>query len=129
MSKSSGIFSINIEKETKKNKNYRKVLYTDKYQQLVVMSLNPREDIPFETHTGVQYIKIESGKGFIKQDFGNGKIVKTQLKDGISIVIPFKAGHYITNIDKKIPLKLYSVYSPPQHCHGTIDKRQPDGIM
>jgi mannose-6-phosphate isomerase-like protein (cupin superfamily) len=89
------------------------------------MSLNPMEDIPLEKHNGTQFIRIESGAGFVKHN-KNGIIYKIQLKDGISINIPPKTKHYITNTSKKKPLKLYSLYSPPQHKHGIINKRQTD---
>lgn len=118
------IFSIDIEKETIKNKHYRKVLYTDKYQQLVVMSLEPGEDLPLEVHNGSQFIRVESGRGYVKQ-YNGKQTYKTLLKDGISIDIPPNVKHYITNTSKTEPLKMYSVYSPPEHKPKTVNKRQP----
>lgn len=113
------MFSINIERETLKNTYYRKVLSTNKFQQLVVMSLKPGEDIPLESHDGSQFIRIESGRGIAKTNKKN-----TRLKDGMSIIIPPNTKHYIKNTTKK-PLKLYSVYSPPQHPKETKQRRQP----
>ena len=111
---------FNIEKETLKNKNYRKVVYTDKYQQLVLMSLNPKEYIHLEKHNATQFFRVEKGKGIAKV---GGKDIK--LKDGMSVTVPPNTFHKIINTGRK-PLKLYTIYSPPQHKPGTINKRQPD---
>ena len=110
---------FNIEKETLKNTNYRKVVYTDKYQQLVLMSLNPKEYIHLEKHNATQFFRVEKGKGVAKV---GGKDIK--LKDGVSVTVPPNTFHKIINTGS-VPLKLYTIYSPPQHKPGTVDKRQP----
>ena len=110
---------FNIEKETLKNTNYRKVVYTDKYQQLVLMSLNPKEYIHLEKHNATQFFRVEKGKGIAKV---GGKDIK--LKDGVSVTVPPNTFHKIINTGS-VPLKLYTIYSPPQHKPGTVDKRQP----
>jgi mannose-6-phosphate isomerase-like protein (cupin superfamily) len=112
----------NIEKETLKNNNYRKVLYTVKGKnQLVLMSLNPGEDIPEEVHTNIsQFFRVESGKGYAKIDDK-----RYMLKDGFTIIIPPGSKHYIKNTSKNQKLKMYSIYSPENHLDGKIDKRQP----
>lgn len=112
----------NIEKETIKNKNYMKVLYTVKgNMQLVLMSLNPGEDIPEEIHNNItQFFRIESGMGYAKI---NGK--RYTLKDGFTLIIPPGSKHYIKNTSKTEPLKLYSIYSPEHHPNKKINKRQP----
>ena len=110
---------FNIEKETLKNTNYRKVVYTDKYQQLVLMSLNPKEYIHLEKHNATQFFRVEKGKGIAKV---GGK--KMKLKDGMSVTVPPNTFHKIINTGRA-PLKLYTIYSPPQHKPGTVDKRQP----
>lgn len=114
--------SINIEKETLKNNNYRKVLYTNKYQQLVVMSIQKGEFIPWEIHNGSQFFRIESGKGTAKIKIGKDKYKNVQLKDGQSLIVPPNTKHLIKNtgID---PLKLYTIYSPPQHKDGIVQRR------
>jgi mannose-6-phosphate isomerase-like protein (cupin superfamily) len=111
-------FTINIEKASIKNNNYRKVIYTDTNQQIVLMSLNKGEYIHKEKHNGTQFFRVESGKGVAIID---GK--KIQLKDGISISVPKNIYHEIINTsDQK--LKLYTIYSPPQHKPNEINKRQ-----
>jgi len=112
----------NIEKETLKNKNYRKVLYTvPGKNQLVLMSLKPGEDIPKEIHQHTsQFFRIEKGKGIaIVGD-------KTyRLKDGMSLIIPPNKKHYIKNTSKTEDLKIYTIYSPGVHPPNRVDKRQP----
>ena len=112
----------NIEKDTLKNNNYRKVLYTvPGKNQLVLMSLNPGEDIPEEIHSHIsQFFRVEAGKGYAKID---GK--RYTLKDGFSIIIPPGAKHYIKNTSRTEKLKMYTIYSPDNHPEGRVDKRQP----
>ena len=112
------MYSINIEKETLNNKLYRKELFTvPKQMQLVVMSLEQGEEIPLETHKGSQFVRIESGKGIAKA----GKR-KVQLKDGVSIIIPPNTPHVIYNTGTE-PLKLYAIYTPPEHHIGARQRR------
>ncbi len=108
-------FITNIEKETLENDNFRKVLYTGEYSQLVVMSLLPGEDIGKEVHSDRdQFIRIESGKGIA---FING--IETEIEDDYAVVIPAGAEHNITNTgDTK--MKLYTVYGPAEHRDGVI---------
>jgi len=118
------MFSINIENATMKNKNYRKVLYTDSKQQLVVMCLGVGESIPLEKHNnGSQFFRVEQGSGVAKTFNTSGKkVIKTmRIKDGMSFIIHACTFHEVKNTGKK-PLKLYTIYSPPQHNHGTIQK-------
>ena len=102
-------FVDNIENLTEDNDKYRDILYTGTNMQLTVMYLKPGEDIPKEIHNGEQFIRIEEGRGEIHigayiYDIGPG--------DGI--IIPRFTNHRLVNIGNK-PLKLYSIYSPPQH--------------
>lgn len=118
------VFSFNIERETIKNKNYRKVIDTNKTQQLVLMSLEPGEDIPIEKHSHIsQFLRFEKGKGVVEI----GKPVKKKIRvcDGVSVTIPPGTWHYIKNTSKKDSLRLYSIYSPPEHPPNKINKRQP----
>lgn len=131
------MFHINIEKETLKNKHYRKVIYTDKFQQLVLMSLNAGEFIHLESHKATQFFRIEQGKGiariYIKQINGTNKKKKSQLKtfksvrlnDGKVLIVPPNTKHFVENTGDS-PLKLYTIYSPPQHHKNTLHKRQSD---
>ena len=110
-------YKINIENKTTTNKYYRNVLNTTPQMQLVVMSI--KNDIPMEKHTNItQFIKIEKGTGFIIIDDK-----KYKIKNGDCVVIPPNTLHYIKNTGKE-PLKLYSIYTPPQHKNLHIDKIQ-----
>lgn len=109
----------NLERDTKRNTKYRVVLHTTKQQQLVLMSLEPGEDIPMEVHTDTtQFIRVESGRGVIQ--IGR-KLFK--IRDGFSLVIPAGSSHYVRQIGPD-PLKLYTIYSPPEHPKNRIDIRQ-----
>jgi mannose-6-phosphate isomerase-like protein (cupin superfamily) len=110
-------FVTNIEDDTTSNEYFRKVLFTGPHLQLVVMSIAPGEDIGEETHkTGDQFIRIESGTGeFVIEG------VSHPAKDGDSVVIPEGVKHNVVNVGDK-PLKLYALYSPPEHKPKTVDK-------
>lgn len=110
----------NIEEETLNNTNFRKVLYTGPNSQLVVMSLKPGEDIGLETHQGHdQFIRIDQGEArFIVGD------ETLEGGDGYAIVVPSGAKHNVINIGST-DLKLYTIYSPPEHPDGTVHKTKP----
>lgn len=108
-------FITNIEDETVKNQHYRKVLFTSKNSQLVLMHLQPGEEIGMETHELDQFIRFESGTGKVVLD-GN----EHQVGDGTAVVIPAGTKHNVVNTSKKDGLKLYSIYSPPEHKTGTV---------
>ncbi len=111
-------FKTNIERDTLKNKNFRKVIYTGKNSQLVLMSLNPKEEIGLETHPeNDQFLRFEGGKGRVEID-GN----KYQVKDGDAVVIPAGAKHNVINTSAADELKIYTIYSPPHHKDGIIHK-------
>lgn len=104
----------NIEKQTLENNNFRQVLYTAKNCQLVLMSLKPGEEIGKEIHNLDQFFRIESGKGKAILD-GQEHLVE----DGFAIIIPAGMNHNVINTGDS-DLKLYSIYSPPQHKDGTV---------
>ncbi len=111
-------YKSNIEKETKKNENFRKVLYTSKHSQLVLMTLQPKEEIGSEVHRGNdQFFRIESGNGKAVID---GNVYK--LKDGDAVIVPTGARHNIINTDARKKLKIYTIYSPPHHKDGIVRK-------
>ncbi len=115
-------FIINIEKKSLDNAYFREVLFTGPNSQLVVMSLKPGEDIGMETHGDVdQFIRVEAGNG---KAILNG--AEHSLSDGSAVVIPAGVEHNIVNSSKTEPLKLYSIYSPPEHPHGTIHKNKAE---
>lgn len=111
-------YKSNIEKETLKNKNFRKVLYTSKHSQLVVMSLKPKEEIGMETHPeNDQFLRFEGGTGRVVIDTN-----KYVVKDGDAVVIPAGAKHNVINTSEKKELKLYTIYSPPHHKDQIVRK-------
>ena len=109
-------FSTNIEEATLENSNFRKVLYTSKHSQLVLMSLKPGEDIGMEVHEeNDQFFRFEKGQGKCIID-GN----EYNVGDGVAVVVPSGAQHNIINTSKTDYLKLYTIYSPPHHKNGII---------
>ena len=109
-------FNTNIEKETIENTNFRKVLYTGKHSQLVLMSLKPNEDIGMEVHPdNDQFFRFEKGVGECIID-GN----KYELGDGSVIVVPAGAQHNVINTSETDDLKLYTIYSPAHHKDGIV---------
>lgn len=114
----------NIEKETLENDNFRKVLYTGKNSQLVLMSLLPKEEIGMEVHHNVdQFFRIESGHGRAILDG-----VETEISDGSAIVIPAGTNHNIINDSDAEKMKLYTIYSPPEHIDGVVHATKADAI-
>ena len=105
----------NIEEVTKNNNNFRTVIYTAKNSQLVVMSLTPGEDIGEEVHELDQFIRIEQGTGKTILDG-----VEHAIEDDFAIVIPAGTRHNIINTSNNEDMKLYSVYSPPEHRNGVV---------
>lgn len=117
-------FYSNIEKETLENQNFRKVLYTAKNSQLVLMCLKPHEEIGLETHPeNDQFFRFESGRGMVIID-GNEHIVS----DGIAIVIPAGSKHNVINMGTT-ELKMYTIYSPAHHKDGTIHKTKAHALI
>ncbi len=103
-----------IEKETEENDNFRKVIYTAKNSQLVVMSIQPGDEIGEEVHDLDQFIRIEDGKGkAVLND------IEHEIEDDYALVIPAGVKHNVLNTGDK-PLKLYSIYSPPEHRDGVV---------
>jgi mannose-6-phosphate isomerase-like protein (cupin superfamily) len=111
----------NIEKLSIENDYFRKVLYTAKHSQLVLMSLKPGEDIGAEVHQLDQFIRCEAGEGTAVLDG-----VEHAFSDGFSIVVPSGAMHNIVNTSPDKPMKLYTLYSPPNHRDGVIHKTKEE---
>jgi mannose-6-phosphate isomerase-like protein (cupin superfamily) len=113
----------NIEQVTTKNTNFRQVLFTGKHSQLVVMCLKPGEDIGLETHDHVdQFFRVDQGQGEIMIDG-----VKSVISDGFAVVVPAGSEHNLMNTGD-IDLKLYTIYSPPNHPDGTIHPTHADAM-
>ena len=116
-------FAGNIEKETLKNNYFRKVLFTGKHQQLVVMSLKPREEIGAEVHGHVdQFFRIEQGEAKFVIDNKEEHV----LGDGGAFIVPAGTFHNIINNSKTKKLKLYTIYSPPNHPANTVHKTKEE---
>jgi mannose-6-phosphate isomerase-like protein (cupin superfamily) len=110
----------NIEAIAVRNDDFRKVLYTAKHCQLVVMALKPGEEIGAEVHTLDQFFRIEEGTGEAVLDG-----VRTALNPGYAVLVPAGAKHNIVNTGSA-PLKLYTIYSPPNHRDGVIHHTRAD---
>ncbi len=108
-------FVIDLEKSTIENDDFRRVLYTAKNCQLVLMSLKPGEEIGMEVHTLDQFLRFESGEGKVILDG-----VSHDVSDGFAVVVPAGTNHNVINTSPMEMLKLYTVYAPPEHKDGVI---------
>jgi mannose-6-phosphate isomerase-like protein (cupin superfamily) len=116
-------FVEDIEDMTERNGNFRRVVYTGKHLQLVLMSIRPGEDIGEEVHSDRdQFFRVEKGRGELWID-GH----KTQIKSDFGIVVPAGAKHNVKNTGEK-PLKLYTLYGPPEHKDGTVHATKADAM-
>ena len=107
-------YTTNIEQLSLDNDNFRKVIYTDKNSQLVLMSLLPGEDIGEEVHDVDQFLRVEKGSGTaVLND------IPHDIADGSAIVVPAGTKHNIINGDSG-SMKLYTLYMPPHHRDGTV---------
>jgi len=113
----------NIEKASLENSNFRKVLYTAKNCQLVLMSLAPNEDIGEEVHELDQFLRIESGSGKAILDG-----LEHDIADGSAIVVPAGTKHNIVNTSSNSPMKLYTLYAPPEHMDGVIRSTKAEAM-
>jgi mannose-6-phosphate isomerase-like protein (cupin superfamily) len=117
-------FKSNIEKDTLSNSDFRRVLYTGKNSQLVLMNLRPNEEIGEEVHETIdQFFRFEKGEGIVSIDG-----IKRNVTDGDAVVIPAGARHNVINTSKTTELKLYTIYSPPEHQDGTVRKTKADAL-
>lgn len=115
-------FTTQIEEATVSNTDFRHVIFTGKYCQVVLMSLIPGEEIGMEVHPAVdQFFRFEKG---------NGKVIidgeECAVADGDAVVVPAGANHNVINISQTDELKLYTIYSPPNHPDGTIHKTKAE---
>ena len=109
-------YVVALERETRKNSDFRRVLYTGKHSQLVLMNIKPEEEIGEETHHEVdQFFRFEGGEGKVIIDS-----VEHHVKDGDGVIVPAGAKHNVVNTSKRANLKLYTIYSPPEHRDGVV---------
>ena len=117
-------FAANLEEETRKNEDFRRVLYTGKHSQLVLMCLKPKEDIGMETHDTVdQFFRFEEGEGVVMID-----ATRYTVKDGSGVIVPSGAKHNVINTSGTKKLKLYTIYSPPEHQDNVIRKTKQEAV-
>ncbi len=117
-------YHTNVENETLKNTDYRRVLYTGKHSQLVLMNLKPGEEIGEEVHNHLdQFFRFEEGEGKVVIDEN-----QYFVEDGDAVIVPAGAKHNVVNISKSKDLKLYTIYSPPEHQNGTIRHTKADSL-
>ncbi len=114
-------YIADIEKATLENTDFRRVLYTAKHSQLVLMCLRPGEEIGAEVHSLDQFLRCESGEGKAILDG-----VEHAVSDGTAIVVPAGAEHNIINTSSTEDMKLYTIYSPPEHKDGTVHAAKED---
>jgi mannose-6-phosphate isomerase-like protein (cupin superfamily) len=113
-----------LEKETRKNSNFRRVLYTGKHSQLVLMNLKPGEEIGSEVHEHIdQFFRFDEGEGKIIIDG-----VEHRVKDGDGVIVPAGAKHNVINTSKNLDLKLYTIYSPPEHQDGVVRRTKAEAM-
>ena len=109
-------FVINLDLHTLKNTDFRRVLYTGRNCQLVLMRLKPGEEIGMEVHPDRdQFFRFEQGEGKVIID-GVGH----RVADGSGVIVPAGAQHNVVNVSRRIELKMYTIYSPPEHIDKTI---------
>lgn len=122
-------FVININKATKQNDTFRTALWTGSHLQVTLMSINVGEDIGAEIHPYLdQFLRIEQGQGITKIGYSRDNMnLQASVSDDDAIMIPAGTWHNLINTGN-IPLKLYSIYAPPQHSHGTVHKTKADAL-
>ena len=116
-------YTDNIEAQVLENENFRKVVYTGKFSQLVLMTLKPGEEIGEEVHDGDQFFRFEKGMGNVVIDG-----VSHEVKDGSAVVVPAGAKHNVINSSGSESLKLYTIYSPPHHRDGVIHSTKEEAL-
>ena len=120
-------FAVNIEEAAKQNNNFRIALWTGKHLQLTLMSIEVGGEIGLEVHPNLdQFIRIEEGQGLLKMGDSKDRLdYQRRVSDDYAIIIPAGKWHNLINTGNK-PLKLYSIYAPPQHPFGTVHRTKRD---
>lgn len=118
---------ININEATKQNRAFRTVLWTGKHMQVTLMSINVGEDIGLEIHPNLdQFIRIEEGQGIVRMGPSKDRVTfKARVYDDSAIMIPAGMWHNVINTGNR-PLKVYAIYAPPEHPHGTVHITKAD---
>lgn len=122
-------FVVNIDDVTKQNNTFRTALWTGSNLQVTLMSINPGESIGLEIHSDVdQFLRIEDGQGIVQMgDTKENLSFQARVEDDFAIMVPAGKWHNVTNTGNK-PLKLYSIYAPPEHPSGTVHKTKAEAM-
>lgn len=122
-------FVVQIEEATKQNNLFRTTLWTGTHLQVTLMSLRVGEDIGLEIHPGAdQFLRIEQGEGIVRMGKKKNELTfERRVSDGSAIFVPAGTWHNVINIGN-VPLKLYSIYAPPQHPAGTVHPTKADAL-
>ena len=115
-------FVKDIESLAVNNDDFRQVIYTAKFSQLVLMALKPKEDIGADVHKLDQFFRVEEGSGEAVLDG-----VRTTIREGFAVVVPAGTNHNIINTGS-VPMKLYTLYSPPNHRDGVVHHTRADAV-
>ncbi len=120
-------FVVNINEATKQNNNFRTALWTGNHLQVTLMSINPGDDIGLEIHPDTdQFIRVEQGRGLVRMGRSKDRLdFQERVSDDFAIMIPAGTWHNIINTGN-IPLKVYSIYAPPHHPHGTVQRTKAE---
>lgn len=113
-------YVVNIEELTLDNTNFRTAAWTGSNLQMTLMSIEPGDDIGLEVHEDHdQFLRIEAGKAKVEMGPNETALEAWDAEDDFAILVPAGIWHNVTNVGDK-PLKLYSIYAPPEHAHGTV---------
>ena len=120
-------YVMNISMATQMNRAFRNTIWTGNHLQATLMSINPGEDIGLERHPDTdQFLRIESGRGVVKMGANENNLdYQRNVYDGFAIFVPAGTWHNLITVGSR-PLKLYSIYAPPQHAKGTVHKTKAD---
>jgi len=120
-------FVVNIEEATKQNNNFRTALWTGSHLQLTLMSIPVGEDIGLEMHPDLdQFIRLEQGQGIVRMGDRQDRLdFQRRVYDDFAFIIPAGKWHNLINTGD-VPIKLYSIYAPPQHPRGTVHETKAD---
>lgn len=122
-------FVVNIDEATKQNRTFRTALWTGQHLQVTLMSINVGEDIGLERHPNVdQFLRVEEGQGIVQMGDRRERLdYRARISDDSAIMVPAGKWHNIKNTGNR-PLKLYSIYAPPEHPFGTVHRTKADAM-
>lgn len=123
-------YVVNINEATKQNKTFRTALWTGHHLQVTLMSINVGDDIGLEIHPDTdQFLRIEQGRGVVRMGQSKDNLnFERKLRDDSAIMVPAGTWHNVINTGN-VPLKLYSIYAPPHHPHGTVHRTKADAMV